>query len=146
MWQHWDYLEQVTQSHNCCWNRFRQNLCYHQRFYHLLYSCWSLPPNHGLAHWWFLLLSTHHWGSNQKHLGLVVLTGDFNSHVGPECGLKASDSQNFHGRLLLEMVHNNNLFISALSNLSSGPLFTYFRENTQTTTDCVIVVVWPPPS
>ena len=38
-----------------------------------------------------------------KHLSPVVLADDFNSHVGPEGGPKASGSQNLHGRLLLEM-------------------------------------------
>ena len=37
------------------------------------------------------------------------------------------------------MVHNNDLFISSLSNLSSGPPYTYFREDTQTTTNYTII-------
>ena len=67
-----------------------------------------------------------------KHCGPVILAGDFNSHVGSEGGPKASGSQNLHGRLLLEMVCYNDLFITFLSSLSTGPSYTYFREDTQT--------------
>ena len=73
-----------------------------------------------------------------KHEGPVVLAGDFNSHVGPEGGDKALGSQNLHGRLLLEMVQNNDLFITSLSSMSSGPAYTFFRGDTYTTTDYII--------
>ena len=47
-----------------------------------------------------------------NHDGPIVLAGDFNCHVGPEGGAKASGCQNIHGRLLLEMVQNNDLFFT----------------------------------
>jgi hypothetical protein len=70
-----------------------------------------------------------------KRVGPVVLAGDFICHVGPEGGPKASGSQNTHGKLLLDMVHNNDLFITSQSSLSSGPSHTYFREDVRTTPD-----------
>ena len=42
---------------------------------------------------WILLLSVYHWGPNQQ---ASRAGGDFNAHVGPEGGPKASDSQNLH--------------------------------------------------
>ena len=40
--------------------------------------------------------------------------------------------------LLLEMVQNNDLFITSLCSLSSGPSYTYFRGDIHTTTDYII--------
>jgi len=74
-----------------------------------------------------------------KHHGPVILASNFNSHVGSEGGPKASGSLNLHGRLLLQMVCNNDLFITSLSSLSTGPSYTYFKEDTQTITDYIIM-------
>ena len=68
-----------------------------------------------------------------KHGGPVILAGDFNSHVGKDGGPRAQGNQNPHGKLLLELVHNNDMYITSLSNIS-----TYFRDNVQTTTDYII--------
>ena len=73
-----------------------------------------------------------------KHVGPVVLAGDFICHVGPEGGPKASGSQNAHGKLLLDMVHNNDLIITSQSSLSSGPSYTSFREDVRITTDYIL--------
>ena len=74
-----------------------------------------------------------------KRHGPVILAGDFNSYVGSEGGPKASGSQKLHGRLLVEMIYNNDLFITSLSSLSTGPSYTYFKEDTQTITDYIIM-------
>lgn len=70
-----------------------------------------------------------------NHSGPVVIAGDFNCHVGEEGGPRATNNPNHQGDLLLEMVQNNHLFFTSLSNMTSGPLYTYFSGNTRTTTD-----------
>ena len=74
-----------------------------------------------------------------NHDGPIVLAGDFNCHVGPEGGAKASGCQNLHGKLLLEMVQNNDLLFTSLNSISSGPEYTFFRGDTLTTTDYIIM-------
>ena len=58
-----------------------------------------------------------------NHCGPVILAGDFNCHVGTVGGPRGSRNSNLQGELLLEMVQNNDLFITSLSNMSSGPLY-----------------------
>ena len=70
--------------------------------------------------------------------GPIVIAEDFNSHVGPEGGAKAPGNQNIHGRLLLEMVQNNDLFFPSLNSISSGPAYTFFRGETLSITDYII--------
>ena len=45
--------------------------------------------------------------------GPVILAGDFNSHVGKDGGPRAQGNQNPHGELLLELVHNNDMYITS---------------------------------
>ena len=66
----------------------------------------------------------------------VIIAGNFNAHVGARGG---SGDPNNQGSLLLEMISNNDLYVSSLSCISTGPLYTFFRENTTTTTDYIIV-------
>ena len=74
-----------------------------------------------------------------NHSGPVVIAGDFNCHVGQEGGPRATNNPNHQGDLLLEMVQNNDLFFTSLSNVTSGPAYTYFNGNTRTTTDYIIM-------
>ena len=72
----------------------------------------------------------------------VIIIGDFNAHTGAEGGPRSKDSQNKHGKSLLEFASRNELFISSLSSLSHGPCYTYFQGDTKTTTDyCIIDAV-----
>lgn len=74
-----------------------------------------------------------------SHCGPVILPGDFNCHVGPEGGPRGFSNPNLQGELLLEMVQNNDLFITSLSGMSSGPLYTYFSGEICPTTDYIIM-------
>ncbi len=78
---------------------------------------------------------------NRHHHGPVCVAGDFNAHVGSDGGPRGQGNPNPHGRLLCEMMHNNinDLFFLSLGNAASGPLYTFFREDTVTTTDYVVV-------
>ena len=71
-----------------------------------------------------------------NHRGPVILAGDY---VGTEGGPRGSRNSNLQGELLLETVQNNDLFITSLSNMSSGPLYTYFSGEICTTTDYIIM-------
>ena len=53
----------------------------------------------------------------------VMLTGDFNAHLPKDGTL---DNGNLQGRLLLDMIHNHNLFVSSTSCFSKGPSYTFF--------------------
>ena len=74
-----------------------------------------------------------------KHHGPIILAGDFNFHVGKSGGPRAQGNRNHHGKLLLELVHNYDVYLTSLSNNSAGPVYTYFRDDIQTTTDYIIV-------
>ena len=69
----------------------------------------------------------------------VIIEGDFNAHVAVAGNLRGNSSQNSHGNLLSHMVCRNDLFLSSLSNNTSGPCYTYFSGDTRTTTDYFIV-------
>ena len=69
----------------------------------------------------------------------VIVAGEFNAHIGTRGGPRGSGDTNNQGSLLLEMISNNDLYVSSLSCISTGPLYTFFRENTMTTTDYIIV-------
>ena len=69
----------------------------------------------------------------------VIIAGDFNAHIGATGGPRGIGDPNSQGLLLLDMIHNNDLYIPTLSCLSTGPLHTFFRGNTTTTTDYIIM-------
>ena len=76
---------------------------------------------------------------NKHNQGPVIIAGDFNAHVGPNREPRGLDSQNHHGKFLMDLVINNDLFFSSLSSLATGPAHTYSSGNTKTTTDYIIV-------
>ena len=76
---------------------------------------------------------------NRHHDMTVIIAGDFNAHIGATGGPRGVGDPNSQGLLLLEMIHNNNLYVPTLSCLSAGPQYTFFRGNTTTTTDYIIV-------
>ena len=61
-----------------------------------------------------------------------------NAHI-PKDG--TPDSGNPQGRLLLDMIHNYNLFVASTSCLSKGPNYTFFSGTNQTTVDYIITDV-----
>ena len=69
----------------------------------------------------------------------VIIAGDFNTHIGANGGPRGIGDPNSQWQLLLEMIHDNDLYVPTLSCLSTGPLHTFFRGNTTTTTDYIIV-------
>ena len=70
-------------------------------------------------------------------MALSSLRG-ISTHMWGEGGAKAPGNQNLHGRLLLEMVQNNDLFFPSLNSISSGPAYTCFRGETLSITDYII--------
>ena len=58
---------------------------------------------------------THYGRLNQHTCWSCSSCWRLHCHVGPEGSLKTSGSHNLHSKLLLEMVHNNVLFINSQS-------------------------------
>ena len=77
--------------------------------------------------------------ANRHLYGPVCIAGDFNAHVGRNGGPRGRGNSNPQGRLLSEFVYNNDLFFTSLGIVATGPLYTYFCETSQTTTDYAIV-------
>ena len=70
--------------------------------------------------------------------GPIVLAGDFNAHVEPPGGPRSLDPQNLHGKLLLELVNRNDLYFTSLNSCTSGPCYTFFRNDIMSTVDYII--------
>ena len=50
-----------------------------------------------------------------------IITGDFNAHVVTEGGPRGRGEMNVQGEFLMDLICRNDLYISSLSCLSSGP-------------------------
>ncbi len=67
--------------------------------------------------------------------GPVLILGDFNAHLGSCNSDGGSEDMNPQGQLLREMMSRNDLFPVSLSQLASGPSYTFFSGDKRTTVD-----------
>ena len=72
-----------------------------------------------------------------NHLGPVMVVGDFNSHIGS--GSELGSSTNIQGQLLIQLMDRCSLYPITLSNLTKGPRYTFFRDNTKSLIDLVLL-------
>ena len=72
-------------------------------------------------------------------MGAVIVMGDFNAHVGRFDGSKSYDSINTQGILLNELIDRCSLNIVSLSDVATGPSYTYFSGSVRTTVDYVLL-------
>ena len=71
------------------------------------------------------------------NMGSVVITGDFNAHLGNLWGPRAASNPNIQGILLGEAVNRCSLHAASLSEHASGPCYTYHSGNKSTTVDYI---------
>ena len=71
------------------------------------------------------------------NMGSVVITGDFNAHLGNLWGPRAASNPNIQGILLGEAVNRCSLHAASLSEHVSGPCYTYHSGNKSTTVDYI---------
>ena len=74
-----------------------------------------------------------------QSLGLVIIMGDFNAHLGTLGCFRNNDSINGPGRVLFDMICRCNLFVASEAVWASGPSHTFANKNHQTTVDYCIV-------
>ena len=67
--------------------------------------------------------------------GRVLVTGDFNAHLGSLGGSRCSGITNTQGQLLFDLMCRTNMFAASLCHISSGPAYTYFSGDHHTTVD-----------
>ena len=78
---------------------------------------------------------------DSKQLGPTVIMGDFNAHLGTLGGPKGCGDPNSQGVLLHELLRRSGLFVASLSNHAEGPDYTFWRGDTHTTDDYVLMDV-----
>ena len=76
--------------------------------------------------------------SQRQQLGPVLITGDFNAHLGTLGGARDQGSPNQQGILLHQLLVRCNLYAVSLSPLSTGPQYTFWNSVIQTTVDYII--------
>ena len=69
--------------------------------------------------------------------GLVCVMGDFNAHIGVQDGF--NDSMNPEGVLIEQWIDRCSLYATSLTPSRSGPTYTYFKSDKQTTVDYVFI-------
>ena len=69
---------------------------------------------------------------------VVIITGDFNAHLGPLAGPRGSGTTNNRGIALKKFIDRNNLFVASHSQLSYGPSHTYHSGDKVTTVDYIL--------
>ena len=70
-------------------------------------------------------------------LGPVMVAGDFNAHIGSSSEL--GSSTNTQGQLLIQLMDRCSLYPITLSSLTKGPRYTFFRDNTESLIDLVLL-------
>ena len=78
---------------------------------------------------------------DSKQLGPTIIMGDFNAHLGTLGGPKGCGDPNSQGVLLHELLRRSDLFVASLSNHAEGPDYTFWRGDTHTTVDYVLMDV-----
>ena len=74
-----------------------------------------------------------------KQLGPTIIMGDFNAHLGTLGGPRGRGDPNSQGVLLHELLQRCDLFAASLSNHAEGPDYTFWRGDTRTTVDYVLM-------
>ena len=67
--------------------------------------------------------------------GPVLITGDFNAHIGMINNSRAHCQSNHQGKLLMEMIDRTGHYAVSLSDLTTGPIHTYCSGGRNTTVD-----------
>ena len=67
--------------------------------------------------------------------GPVLVTGDFNAHLGNMGGPRGIGDMNTQGQLLFDLISRTELFVASLCHTSSGPSYTFFNGEHHTTVD-----------
>ena len=76
--------------------------------------------------------------SEGQQLGPIVITGDFNAHLGTLGGVRGRGSPNQQGILLHQLLVWCKLYAVSLSSLSEGPQYTFWNSTTRSTVDYII--------
>ena len=71
--------------------------------------------------------------SSFQRNGPVVITGDFNAHLGKDSGPRVCGDKNAQGILLQELINRASLYPISVSSLATGPLHTYSHAGNFTT-------------
>ena len=74
-----------------------------------------------------------------KQLVPTIIMGDFNAHLGILGGPRGRGDPNSQGVLLHELLQRCDLFAASLSNHAEGPDYTFWRGDTRTTVDYVLM-------
>ena len=76
--------------------------------------------------------------SNSVLLGLVIILGDFNAHLGSLGGVRGTGNPNLQGILLSDIMDRDNLCAVFQCERATGPLHTYVSGNSMATVDYII--------
>ena len=76
--------------------------------------------------------------SEGQQLGPIVITGDFNAHLGTLDGVRGQGSPNQQGILLHQLLVRCKLYAVSLSSLFEGPQYTFWNSTTRSTVDYII--------
>ena len=84
------------------------------------------------------LVELEHLISQRQQLGPVLLTGDFNAHLGMLGGARGQGGANQQGILLRQLLVRCNVYAVSLSPLATGLQYTCWNSAIQTTIDYII--------
>ena len=80
--------------------------------------------------------------SESQIMGAVLVTGDFNAHIGGLGGLRGLGDPGARGCCYMyEMMEKCNLSAVSLGSMASGPGYTYLSGESQTTVDYILMDV-----
>lgn len=74
-------------------------------------------------------------------MGPTIIMGDFNAHLSNLGSPRGCGNSNSQGVLVHELLQRCNLFSASLSNHTEGPDYTFWRGDTCTTVDYVLMDV-----
>lgn len=67
--------------------------------------------------------------------GPVLVVGDFNAHLGTLGGTRGTGPSNAQGQLLMDLMCRTNLYATSLSDVATGPQYTFFNKDYHTVVD-----------
>ena len=85
------------------------------------------------------LVELKHLISQKQQLGTVLITGEFNVHLGTLGGARGQGGANQQGILFHKLLVRCNIYAVSLSPLAMDPQYTCWNSATQTTVDYIIV-------